>query len=84
MALLPLLSGLTEVSPGADPAAFTAGFRTAVLIAAGLLGVGGTLAAGTVRDTPAPLPARPRHCEVDGPPVQPAPTAAARSGPPDQ
>lgn len=86
VAVLPLASGLAELAdaPSADPAAFTAGFRTAVLLAAGLLALGGLLAALTVPGAPAPAPARSRACEHDSPPVQassPLPAAAGDAPP---
>jgi predicted MFS family arabinose efflux permease len=85
VALLPPISGLTgEVYR--DPAAFSAGYRTATLIAVGLLVAGGLLSAVGISDDlgkVGPEPGRPggpdvEHCfscPVDGPhleTVQPA------------
>ncbi len=64
VAVLPLLSGLTGPEAAEallpDPAAFHAGFRTAMLLCAGLLVVGGALSAVTLRavapSPPAPVP----------------------------
>ena len=81
---LPVLVGLGGADYQ-DPAVFTAGFRTAMVVcAAGLLG-GSLLSLVTVRDdvlrpTPArPLVVRPQrlsHCAVDGPPLEHAQPAA--------
>ena len=74
VAVLPVAAGIS----GADylqPAQFADGFRTAMLLSAGLLVAGGALAAALVRDhevrEQAPPPVeRQRHCAVDGPPVE--------------
>jgi EmrB/QacA subfamily drug resistance transporter len=68
---LPLLAGLSGQAEN-DPASFTAGFRTAVLLAAGLAAVGGGVAWLTIRND---LPLQPQHvgdpcCPVDGPPLR--------------
>lgn len=81
VAVLPVVAGLTGDAYG-DPASFTSGFGTAVLIAAALAASGGVLAFVTIDDTvltdQAEVPAeeRPprRHCAVDGPPPFPART----------
>ena len=49
VALLPAVAGLTGTDYD-DPAQFAPGFRTALLLAAGLLAAGGLLAALTIRD----------------------------------
>jgi EmrB/QacA subfamily drug resistance transporter len=79
VAILPLLAGL---GGGAyrDPRVFAAGFRTAVVIAAGLCALGGVIAWLTIRDDvlvgvepqPATGPARrPQHsCPLDAPPLR--------------
>lgn len=77
VALLPLAAGITGASYQ-DPARFAEGFDTAMLITAGLVAVGGLLAALLVRTELAPgvpgCPAsrmdRQRHCAVDGPPIE--------------
>lgn len=77
VAVLPALAGLTG-DAYTDPAAFTAGFRVAMLISAGLVAGGGVLAwlliADQLRDgTPAcPSSATDRryHCAVDGAPLE--------------
>jgi EmrB/QacA subfamily drug resistance transporter len=78
VALLPLAAGITEASYQ-DPTRFADGFRTAMLICAGVAASGGLLAAGLVRNRLAPdLPGclasradRKYHCAVDGPPIEP-------------
>jgi len=91
VAVLPVASGLTGADHENAPA-FAAGFRTAMLIAAGLLVAGSALAALTIgrvdtsaaqgpqEATTAPKPpvvARRVHCAVGGPPVAPGPDEAA-------
>jgi EmrB/QacA subfamily drug resistance transporter len=49
VAVLPVAAGITGADY-TDPAAFQDGYRTALLLSAGLLAVGGALAALTVRD----------------------------------
>jgi hypothetical protein len=69
VAVLPALSGLTG-GAALDPGTFADGFRTAMLIAAGLCAAGGGLAALTIRN---PAHRAARHlqpctcCAVDGP-----------------
>jgi EmrB/QacA subfamily drug resistance transporter len=80
VAVLPVLAGLT----GDDyrrPAAFAAGFRTAMIAVVVLLVLGSATAAALVRDlvvdpddaTGAPASPPRRHCAVEGPPVEPTP-----------
>jgi MFS family permease len=79
VAILPLAAGITGASYQ-DPAQFADGFQTAMMITAGLLAVGGLLAAGLVRKELAPgvpgCPAtamdRQHHCAIDGPPIEAA------------
>jgi EmrB/QacA subfamily drug resistance transporter len=79
VAVLPAAAGITSASYQ-QPAALADGFRTAVVICAGIAAAGGLLAAGLVHDRLAsgepacPAGARRRHCPVDGPPIE----AAAR------
>jgi MFS family permease len=81
VAALPLVVGLSG-DDYARPDALGDGFRTAMLVCAVLLTVGGLLAAATIRndvleqDEPGrarPESARRSHCAVDGPPLQPQP-----------
>jgi EmrB/QacA subfamily drug resistance transporter len=85
IAVVPLAAGLG----GGDrmqPAQFADGFRTALLILAGLLLAGSALAAGTVRN-PGRVegvdradqrePARSRHCALDAPPLGTGPREAS-------
>jgi MFS family permease len=73
VAVLPLIAGIT----GDDyqhPAAFSAGFRVAMVVCAVLLVLGSVIAALTIRnpavvEQPVPLQRR-RHCGIDGPPVE--------------
>lgn len=70
VAVLPAAAGITGTAY-LHPAMFSAGFRTACRIAAGLCVLGGILAAVTIRNPrPAPAPPeRPRlHCGLDAPP----------------
>jgi EmrB/QacA subfamily drug resistance transporter len=83
VAVLPALAGITgDTYLHAD--ALASGFRTAVLIAAGLCVVGGALAALTIRN-PATTPAAVRqlagqsHCALGGPPLRPADEESARA-----
>jgi EmrB/QacA subfamily drug resistance transporter len=77
VAVLPVAAGLSGAGELA-PAAFSAGFRTATLLAAGLCAAGGLLAWATIRrPAPAAGPAEPSHpyCPVGGPPLRhPTPT----------
>lgn len=82
VAALPGLAGIGGAAL-ADPAAFDGGFDVAMLICAGLLGVGAVLAAVLVPAPAAAIPAdsvacRP-HCDVTGPAVQP--DSVPRGGP---
>jgi hypothetical protein len=74
VAVLPAAAGLTG-DAYLHQQAFSAGFRTAMLIAAGLCVAGGALAALTIRNPPraarpAPVAARcpAVHCALDAPP----------------
>jgi EmrB/QacA subfamily drug resistance transporter len=77
VAVLPVAAGLTG-DDYLEPLAFLDGFRVAMVLCAGLLAVGGLLAAATIRndvieagqETPSPGD-RHLHCAVDGPPVEP-------------
>ena len=80
VAVLPLLAGLTGAA-ALSAAGLAAGFRTAMLISAGLCAAGGILAALTIRNpAPAPAGARPEEpcwsCGVGGPPTTPSLVAA--------
>jgi hypothetical protein len=74
VAVIPVLAGISGDSYR-DPAAFSDGFRTGMLIAAGLVAAGGVLGALTIRnpkvdDEAAPEPADHigrYHCGVEGP-----------------
>ena len=86
VAVVPGLAGIGGADY-ADPVAFDAGFRTAMLIAAGLLAVAAVVSAvllGPRRRTPAP-PDRVRveeclHCGVTGPALHPAEPRTPASG----
>jgi EmrB/QacA subfamily drug resistance transporter len=73
VAVLPVLAGIS----GDDyqhPGSFADGFRTAMILCAGLLVAGGLISVATIRD-PAPAvrarrPERRHHCAVEGPPIQ--------------
>jgi EmrB/QacA subfamily drug resistance transporter len=70
VAVLPAAAGLTGAAY-LHPDQFSAGFRTAVFIAAGLCVLAGGLAAVTIRNPrPAQRPAEPHnlHCGLDAPP----------------
>lgn len=73
VALLPVLAGMTNTDFG-DPAAFSAGFETAMHIAAGTLAAGGVLSFATVRRpivTDEPAVAVPTsHCALDASPLR--------------
>ncbi len=77
VAALPALAGITG-SAYLHPAVFSAGFRTAVLIAAGICAAGGILAGLTIRNPARPAPAvssaaapgRTMHCALDAPPLR--------------
>ncbi len=75
VAILPPLAGITGQTY-LHPDALAAGFRTAVLISAGLCAAGGLLAAVTItnpRSEPAGAPARASgqcmHCGLEAPPL---------------
>jgi MFS family permease len=74
IAVLPALAGITGTAY-LQPGPLAAGFRTAVLISAGLCAAAGLLAAATITNPPrAPLPpgAAPEecfHCGLDAPPL---------------
>lgn len=86
VAVVPLAAGITGAAYR-DPAAFAAGFRTAMLITAALAAAGGLIALVTIRNPLASGPAEaaePRrqryHCGVDGPPLERCPRSSPRSG----
>jgi MFS family permease len=76
VAMIPGLTGLTGHAYR-DPDVFTSGFRTAMLVAAVLVGAGGVLAWSLIRNEvagrkdpcPAAKLARRHYCAVDGPPL---------------
>ncbi len=74
VAVLPAAAGITH-EDYLNPAAFSAGFRVAMLIAAATCALGGLLAAVTIR-RPEPAegvpPSRRResHCALDAPPLR--------------
>jgi EmrB/QacA subfamily drug resistance transporter len=79
VATLPLIAGIS----GDDyqrPETFSNGFHVAVLVCAGLLVVGGVLAALTIRNpATAAAPSQPsdrRYCAIDGLPLQPRRSSA--------
>ncbi len=79
VAILPAAAGITGASY-LHPSQFSEGFRTAVLMAAGLCAFGGVLAALTIRNLARPVPpptqAEPAwekhasHCALDAPPLR--------------
>ena len=74
VAALPVLAGISG-DDYRDATAFAGGFRTAMLLCAGLLLLGGVLSALTISDAgvrAAALPDRESHCAVDGPPLHAA------------
>jgi len=83
VAILPLLSGLTGAA-ALSPAEFSAGFRTAVYIAAAGSAAGGLLGVLMIRNPtrrPAAAPAECTfHCGVGGPPLRPVLVAAPAGG----
>ncbi|HEY8475134.1 MAG TPA: DHA2 family efflux MFS transporter permease subunit [Natronosporangium sp.] len=78
VAVVPVAAGITGAAYQ-DPVRLADGFRTAMLICAGLVAAGGLAAAVLVRNRLAPdLPGCPTselhrqyHCAVDGPPIEP-------------
>jgi len=78
VAVVPALAGLSTAGT-IDPSAFSDGFHTALLIAAGLLAAGGVLAFLTMPGKPREEPAgRCYHsCPLDAPPPAPDPERAA-------
>jgi hypothetical protein len=83
VAVVPVAAGIGGADY-TDPEAFAAGFRTAMLLCAGLLVAGSLIAVLCIRG---PLPTGPRirveespHCPVAGPPVHPRTTAGAPRG----
>jgi len=82
VAVLPGLAGISGADY-TDPAAFGAGFRTAVMISAGLMVLASTVAAIGIRGRPAPVDHDDRirvdqcpHCAISGPPLHPASTGS--------
>ena len=77
VAALPVVAGLSG-QDYRDPAAFADGFRIAMLVCAGLLGLGAALSALTISNAgvSGPRSERTRFCGVDGTPLQPAPIRA--------
>ncbi len=76
VAALPALAGLSG-AVYQDPTAFADGFAVAMLVCAGLLVLGGVLAAVTIRSAEVQVAARPErqvHCAVDGPPLHAGPS----------
>jgi EmrB/QacA subfamily drug resistance transporter len=74
VAALPVIAGISG-SDYQDPTAFNDGFRTAMLVCAALLILGGVLAALTISNAAVKVARRPdraSHCAVDGPPLHAA------------
>jgi EmrB/QacA subfamily drug resistance transporter len=73
VAVLPLIAGIGG-DDYRDPDAFSGGFRTAMLVAAGLAAVGGIVALLTIRDDVLEGEQDPAghqsHCAIDGPPLR--------------
>jgi EmrB/QacA subfamily drug resistance transporter len=83
VAVLPVVAGIS----GDDyehAGAFASGFRIAMICCAVLLGVGGFIAAVTIRNPPeltaTPTPDRRHYCGIDGPPVHAPAVGAALRG----
>ena len=84
VAVVPLAAGITGTAYR-DPRVFSAGFRTAMWITAGIAAGGGLLAWATIRNPPAPRPPglpepRGHHCALDGPPLTCSAGSAAGTG----
>jgi EmrB/QacA subfamily drug resistance transporter len=86
VAVIPGLAGITGADY-ADPATFSAGFRTAIVIAASLLVAAAALAFAGIRPRPVPEGTKDRilveqcaHCPINGPPQHPS--ASTAGGPP--
>jgi EmrB/QacA subfamily drug resistance transporter len=82
IAVLPAAVGLTG-DAYSDPAVFRAGFDAACLIGAGVLVLGGVLAAVTIRNpavrsTADAVREHPAHCAIEGPPAAPGALHGAR------
>ncbi|GAA3210402.1 MFS transporter [Dactylosporangium siamense] len=76
VSVLPAAAGITG-SAYLHPDELSAGFHTAVLICAALCLLAGAVAAVTIRNPKAPVPAEtPWHCAVDAPPAAPLTTRA--------
>jgi EmrB/QacA subfamily drug resistance transporter len=72
VAVLPVVAGITGAAV-LTPAAFSAGFRTATLIAAGLCAAGGLLSLALIRNTLAPVAVQGRaemSCPIGAPPLR--------------
>lgn len=77
VAVLPVAAGITGASYQ-DPVRFTDGFRTAMVICAALVAVGGLLSAALIRNRlaadqpgcPTSEMQRRYHCAIDGPPIE--------------
>ncbi len=79
VAVLPVVAGISG-NDYEHAGAFASGFRTAMVLCAVLLGIGGLIAAMTIRNPPRPVESagsdRRHYCGIDGPPIQ-APTVGA-------
>jgi MFS family permease len=83
VAVLPVAVGLTGDAYH-DPALFSAGFATAMLISGGVVAAGGLLAFAVI-DPRVTRPAEPQppvgaHCDICSPPIRPGRVPASRSG----
>ncbi|WP_104181022.1 MFS transporter [Arthrobacter sp. B0490] len=81
IAVLPAAVGLTG-DAYSDPLVFEAGFDAACAIGAGMLVLGGVLAAVAIRNPAVPESEHPAHCAVEGTPAAPGALHEARSGSP--
>ncbi|MHA7210331.1 DHA2 family efflux MFS transporter permease subunit [Arthrobacter sp. MDT1-65] len=79
IAVLPAAVGLTG-DAYSDPVVFKAGFDAACAIGAGVLVLGGVLAAVTIRNPAVPESEHPAHCAVEGTPAAPGALHEVRSG----